>query len=155
MLMILSVLVGMILMICVYFAALSFLSTRPDHLGIGSGGQLAPCPNKPNCVCSYAPDAEHGIQPYTFTDQPSAAWSRLKEIVRADPFARVIVENDEYIYAEFRSLIFRFVDDAEWQLDPANHRIHVRSASRAGYSDLGVNRSRVESIRRRFADASP
>ena len=155
MLMITVVLLGLVTLICIYFTILSFLATRPENLGIGADGRLAPCPSKPNCVSSYALDPEHNIPPYTFTDQPSAAWERLKEIVKADPFATVIIEDDKYLYAEFRSLIFRFVDDVEWQLDPANHQIQIRSASRAGYSDLGVNRSRMESIRRKFAEASP
>jgi uncharacterized protein (DUF1499 family) len=155
MLMITVVLLGLVTLICIYFTILSFLATRPENLGIGADGRLAPCPIKPNCVSSYAPDPEHNIPPYTFTDQPAAAWQRLKEIVKADPFATVIIEDDKYLYAEFRSLIFRFVDDVEWQLDPASHQIQIRSASRAGYSDLGVNRSRLESIRRKFAEASP
>jgi uncharacterized protein (DUF1499 family) len=155
MLMITLVLLGMLSLIVVYFAILSFLATRPDNLGVRPDGSLAPCSEKPNSVSSQAADPAHFLPPFAFTDQPAAAWQRLKEIVRKDPSASIIQENDQYLYAEFRSLIFRFVDDVEWKLDAPNHVIHVRSASRAGYSDLGVNRARVENIRRQFAEASP
>jgi len=64
--------------------------------------------------------------------------------------ARVVTEDGCYIHVEFTSFVFRFVDDAEFLLDEAVKTIHVRSASRIGYSDLGVNRKRVEMIRSRF-----
>jgi uncharacterized protein (DUF1499 family) len=155
MLMISLVLLGMMSLIAIYFTILSVTSARPDDLGLGPDGMLAPCSEKPNSVSSQATDPAHSLPPYTFTDQPAAAWQRLKEIVTMDPAATIIQENDHYLYAEFRSAIFRFVDDVEWKLDPAKHEIHFRSASRAGYSDLGVNRARMETIRRKFAEAAP
>jgi uncharacterized protein (DUF1499 family) len=68
------------------------------------------------------------------------------------PGARIISDEDGYLHAEFRSRVFRFVDDVELLMDEAGHKIDVRSASRLGYSDLGVNRRRVEQLRARFAD---
>jgi uncharacterized protein (DUF1499 family) len=63
---------------------------------------------------------------------------------------KIVEEKDDYLHAEARSLIFRFVDDVEFYLPAPEKVIHVRSASRVGYSDMGVNRKRVEEIRRRF-----
>ncbi|MEN6507422.1 MAG: DUF1499 domain-containing protein, partial [Smithella sp.] len=65
---------------------------------------------------------------------------------------KIVAEKEDYLHAEAKSLIFRFVDDVEFYF-PANEKIiHVRSASRVGYSDMGVNRKRVEEIRKRFVE---
>jgi uncharacterized protein (DUF1499 family) len=65
----------------------------------------------------------------------------------------VVAATPTYLHAEARSLIFRFVDDVEFLIDPGQRRIQVRSASRIGYSDFGVNRRRVERIRQAFIQA--
>ena len=67
------------------------------------------------------------------------------------PEATIIEEQDDYLYAEFRSRIFRFVDDVEFAVDNENNEVHFRSASRVGHSDLGVNRARMERIQREFS----
>jgi len=64
----------------------------------------------------------------------------------------IITEEGSYLHAETRSFLFRFVDDVEFMMDTDSRVIHVRSASRTGYSDLGVNRRRVERLRRAFND---
>ncbi len=120
--------------------------TRPLNLGIREG-KLAPCPSTPNCVSSQSSDKEHAIEPLSYTGEAKEAMARLAGIVRAMPRVQVITEKDDYLYAEFTSLIFRFVDDLEFFPDDSAKRIHVRSASRLGSSDLGVNRKRVEAIR--------
>ena len=56
----------------------------------------------------------------------------------------------DYLYAEYSSALFGFVDDVEFYFPPETHIIHVRSASRLGHSDLGVNRKRIEAIRARL-----
>jgi uncharacterized protein (DUF1499 family) len=72
------------------------------------------------------------------------------EVMGTQPRGSLITQTPEYLHYEVWSLIFRFVDDVEFRLDAANKRIHVRSASRAGRSDLGVNRARIEAIRAQF-----
>jgi uncharacterized protein (DUF1499 family) len=67
--------------------------------------------------------------------------------------AKVITDTGDYIHAEFTSRLFRFVDDVEFSFDDTNKLINFRSASRKGYSDLGVNRKRMEEIRKRFESA--
>jgi len=120
--------------------------TRPLNLG-AKEGKLAPCPETPNCVSSQSGDQEHAIEPLHFVGNPKAAMAQLKSIIWNTPRTEIVTETDTYIHAEFTSLIFRFVDDVEFLLDDTAGFIHVRSASRLGSSDLGVNRKRIESIR--------
>jgi uncharacterized protein (DUF1499 family) len=128
------------------------LSRRPKHLG-ATGGRLAPCHASPNCVSSQADgnDRVHFVEPLRFTGASDAAWSRIGELVRSQPRVRIVHETDRYLHAEFTSRILRFVDDFELLLDDGAGVIDVRSASRLGYSDFGVNRQRVEAIRRKFS----
>ena len=122
---------------------------QPPTLG-ATAGRLLPCPDSPNCVCSQDPDADHQIAPLAFTGPGPAALARLKAVVLAQPRAKLTGERDGYLRAEFTSRIFRFVDDVEFLLDEPAKVIHVRSASRVGPSDLGVNRKRVEQLREAF-----
>ena len=121
--------------------------TMPDATGLGAGnGRLAPCPDRPNCVSSFAEDADHRVEPLPLEVDPAAALARLKRILEAMPRTAVVEEADNYLHAEATSLIFRYVDDLEVLIDPDAGEIHLRSASRAGYSDLGVNRKRVQAL---------
>jgi uncharacterized protein (DUF1499 family) len=117
---------------------------------------LEPCPSSPNCVSSQAPESDHQhyIAPFSFSGNPTMAWQRLKAAVLAEKRVSVIEEQGNYLHLEMRSLMFRFVDDVEFSLAASAGLIHVRSASRVGYSDFGVNRKRVEHIRAAF-DSQP
>ncbi|MEH2087492.1 DUF1499 domain-containing protein [Nostoc sp.] len=126
-----------------------FAGKRPNNLGI-SNGKLASCPNSPNCVSSHSPDASHQIAPLTFTSTPEEAITNLKQIIESLPRTKIITESKDYLYAEFKSALLGFVDDVEFYLDRSANVIHVRSASRLGQSDLGVNRKRIETIRANF-----
>lgn len=112
---------------------------------------LKPCPQSPNCVSSQAGDPEHAIAPLTYQDSRAEAQARLRRVLAGMKRMTIVADEDDYIHAEARSLIFRFVDDVEFVFSTSEKVIHVRSASRVGYSDLGVNRKRVEEIRTRFA----
>lgn len=116
---------------------------RPKNLGV-TGGRFAPCRRTPNCVSSQADpaDKEHYIAPIPFRGDAIAA---LRRAVESMPGARVIAADSHYLYAEFRTRLLRFVDDVEFHFDGSN--IHVRSASRLGRRDFGVNRARVEKLR--------
>jgi uncharacterized protein (DUF1499 family) len=128
-------------------AILSLLARRPDNLGVRDG-RLAPCSGPPNCVCSFDSGDRHAIEPIRFADSPDEAWARLVQVVLAWPRTRVVRQTDTYLHAECTSRLFRFVDDVELLLDRAGSQVHMRSASRVGRSDLGVNRARLEAIRR-------
>ena len=111
---------------------------------------IKPCPKTPNCVSSVDTDRGHFVHPLRFAGPAKDAQYRLRNIINKFKGARVVTFEENYIRAEFVSAIFRFVDDVEFYLDDRKKIIHVKSASRVGYSDLGVNRRRVEDIRKRF-----
>ena len=123
-----------------------FAGKRPDNLGVRDG-KLVPCPNTPNCVCSQSSDAQHSIEPLTYNPSATEAMADIKTAIQAMERTKIITENKNYLYAEFTSAIMGFVDDVEFHLDENSKVIHVRSASRLGKSDLGVNRKRIETIR--------
>jgi uncharacterized protein (DUF1499 family) len=110
-------------------------------------GRLTPCPKSPNCVSSDAPDEEHHVEPYRLKATPQQAWHGLQNVVAEQGRVTLVTVNDSYLHVEFRSAVFRFVDDTEFQLRASEGIIAVRSAARIGYSDMGVNRERVETIR--------
>ena len=115
--------------------------------------ELAPCPDRPNCVSSLAEDTEHRIEPLPLEGTPEEALARLRRIIEEMPRTSVDEIGDGYLKARFRSRIMRFVDDLELVVDAETGVVHVRSASRIGYSDWGVNRKRVEEIRARLKSA--
>jgi uncharacterized protein (DUF1499 family) len=125
---------------------LSFSAQRPSSLGVRDG-RLASCPDSPNCVSTQAEDREHWIAPITFEQDPDSVIDTLEKLVTQLPRTRVIEKSSNYLYVEFRSSFFRFVDDVEFSVERESRRIHFRSASRVGHSDLGVNRKRMELIR--------
>ncbi|MEG4024125.1 DUF1499 domain-containing protein [Microcoleus sp. S13C4] len=126
-----------------------FAGKRPANIGIVSG-KLAACPSSANCVSSFSQDAEHQIEPLAYTSSQSEAMAKLKGAIESYGKTKIITATDNYLYAEFSSALMGFVDDVEFLVDDEAKVIHVRSASRLGESDLGVNRSRIEAIRTQF-----
>ena len=131
-------------------ALFSFSGTRPTNIGV-AGGKLLACPNSPNCVSSRDTDAEHKIAPLTYTGDPVKAMADLKAVISSMPRTKIVTTEGNYLYAEFTSALMGYVDDVEFYLNVDKGIIEVRSASRLGESDLGVNRDRVEAIRAQFA----
>lgn len=127
--------------------------TRPSSLGVRDG-KLAACPESPNCVSSHMTDETHRIDPLPYAGSGADALARLSAIVRSLPRTTIVTEKPDYLHAECTSRIFRFVDDVEFLADDRAKVIHVRSASRLGSSDLGVNRKRIELIRSRWQAAT-
>lgn len=111
---------------------------------------VRPCPDTPNCVSSRDRYESRYIRPLPFEDRADQAWRNLRTALLEEPRTVVVSEGPWTLRAESASLVFRFVDDLEFQLIPDEHIIDVRSASRVGYWDLGVNRRRIERIRERF-----
>jgi len=108
---------------------------------------LPPCPNSPNCVSSQAADSDHYIAPFKIKGKPEDAFAALKKALSEQSRTVITEASDTTLHAEATSLIFRFVDDVNAILDAESGMIQVRSASRVGYSDFGVNRRRVEALR--------
>lgn len=119
-------------------------SYRPSGLGVHDG-HLAVCPASPNCVSSEA-SGDHFVAPLRIVGDAQQAWRVVRAVLSEQSRTSIVEANEEYIYAECVSLIFRFVDDLELYRRPDSNVIIVRSASRAGSYDWGVNRRRVEAL---------
>lgn len=140
------VIAGLVAVGCVLIFVISAMTPRPETIGLVDGN-LAPLPDKPNCVSTAATDELHSIAPLTFSGNATDAVDRLAAVIVAMPSATVIEQRENYLYVEFRSRLFRYVDDVEFLIDTDTETIQFRSASRVGYSDMGVNRARMEQIR--------
>ncbi|MHA1265820.1 MAG: DUF1499 domain-containing protein [Candidatus Helarchaeota archaeon] len=129
------------------------LSPPPMNLGV-KDGRLVDCPKSPNCVSTQADpnDSVHYIPPIQIEVGVSEAHEKLKEVIKSMPRSKVITDKPNYIHAEFRSFLWRFIDDVEFFLDAEAKIIHFRSASRLGHGDMGMNRKRMEKIRSAFQD---
>lgn len=125
-----------------------FTGSRPANLGFNAG-KFTPSTWKPNCVSSTVEksDEKHFIAPLIYSGTGVDAWQKLLSIVKASPRINVVSEKVNYLYAEFKSGGLGYVDDVEFALDEKAGAIQVRSASRLGVRDFGVNRARVEAIR--------
>lgn len=119
----------------------------PSNLGMQSG-KLAPCPSSPNCVSSYASDEDHAVSPWSFDGSVTQAQSKLEQILQATDNATLVTSESGYIRAEFESSLMGFVDDVEFVIEKGV--VNMRSASRLGYSDLGVNRERIATLEKAF-----
>lgn len=127
--------------------------TSPSTIGLAEKG-LKDCPNRPNCVSSKATDKERFVEPFSYACQKDVAFEALIRIVSGQKRATIVEKTGDYIHVEFRSKLFRFVDDVEFYLPDDEPVVHLRSASRLGYSDMGVNRKRVDLLRNLFMDAT-
>lgn len=123
---------------------------QPAMLGV-KNGMLAPCPSSPNCVSSQSSDEKHAVEPIPFAGPMENAVAQMKDVIASMRRATVITKEGTYLHAEFWTFL-GFVDDVELYFDGNRKVIHIRSASRVGYSDFGVNRRRVEAMRERFLD---
>lgn len=119
----------------------------PAGLGVRDG-RLPPCPDSPNCVSSQAGDTDHQVAPLAMTGNPEQARARLLRVLEDEPRVRLVTSEAHYLHAEFSSRVFRFVDDVEFLI--GDQAVDVRSASRLGYADFGVNRARIEHLRQRL-----
>lgn len=120
--------------------------------GSAQGPEFKPCPDSPNCVSSLSSDPRHAVAPIAFKGSASQARRKLLEVIRSMPRSRVVCDEGACLHVEYTSALFGFVDDVEFFIDDERHLVHVRSASRTGYWDLGANRKRVEEIRRMLTE---
>ncbi len=120
-------------------------------LGVQDGG-LAGCPDSPNCVSTAATDESHRIESLRFESDSVAAMVKLRQVIEQMPRTRIVDATDHYLHAEATSQLWGYIDDLEVWIDEAGGKIHLRSASRTGYSDLGVNRGRIEALVEGFSE---
>lgn len=131
-------------------AGVAWVSRRPVEVGPVEG-ELRPTPSTPNGVCSQGPGAN--IEPFPMLEGEAAAsrtQAALVDLLSAEPRASVRTAEEGYVHAVFWTPFLRFADDVEFLVSPAEGVVHVRSASRIGYSDLGANRARLEDLRVRW-----
>ncbi|WP_026220875.1 DUF1499 domain-containing protein [Thiofilum flexile] len=132
------------------FIAMLFYKAHLSKTGQAAGlvaNQLTRCPNKPNCVCSeFSEDSEHFMEPIMLQGAPDQIMVKLKSALEAMGGV-VTTQAPRYLAATFTSKFMGFVDDVELRLDEATGLVQIRSASRQGYSDLGVNRKRMEQFK--------
>ena len=132
------------------FILLQGCSSHMPNLGV-SNGKLAECPSSPNCVSSQANVGDkHYIEPIVLKASMASAHDKVMSVLESSKRAKVVVNEENYIHAEFTSAVFRFVDDVEFLFAKEHDGevvVDIRSASRVGHSDFGVNRKRMEDIR--------
>ena len=142
---------------CLGFCSFFFLTPHlilagvPDNLGL-KYHLLFPCPGTPKCVSSQEKNSQHRIQPITFEGSLELAKERLHRVINSMRGTSILTQDVLYWHVEFTTQLLLFIDDVEFYFDGSQSLIHVRSASRQGYWDLGVNRRRVETIRSRFEE---
>lgn len=136
--------------LCILTLGVACSVPRPTNLGV-KAGRLVPCPGKSNCVVSNEDDQKHYIAPIPYEVDQEAAFQVLKDIVITMERAEIIEETPIYLRLEYKTKTFGFVDDVEFYF-PSDPVILIRSASRVGYSDFGVNRKRLESVRAMFEE---
>jgi uncharacterized protein (DUF1499 family) len=146
----LIIIAAIALFVIIAFFILGYRSNSGAAPGLVDG-RLQQGPDKPNCVSSeFVSDAEHYIEPLVYSaDQAAQVLPRLKTII-GEMGGSVQLEETDYLAATFTSSLFRFVDDLELRIDAGQKTIHLRSASRVGHGDLGVNRKRVELLKNSF-----
>jgi len=148
----LYIVIGLFVILSLYFVALSISSRKQPELGL-LNGQLRACPASPNCVCSEGQGGMEFIEPLSITTTADDAWRKAKKAI-VETGGVIVTERDDYLHAEFVTPLMRYVDDVELRKDDNKKVIHLRSASRVGHSDLGANRARVEKLRKTFLKAT-
>ena len=132
-----------------------FSGKPPANLGV-TNQQLAPCSDSPNCVSTQTPEGDnlHHIDPIAYNGDREAAKVLLTKILGGVPGTEIVASTDDYLWAAAKSKLMGFVDDVEFYFPATSNQVEMRSASRLGESDLGVNRRRLEQILLAFQDLS-
>ncbi|MEM9411115.1 MAG: DUF1499 domain-containing protein [Planctomycetota bacterium] len=141
------IVVGIVSIVGMFMLSLS--AARPANLGV-SNGQLNELPESPNAVSSQTEDPSRRIEPIAYSAGQGEVINLIVSIIEDQPRTNIVSCTEDYVHAEYTSLIFRFVDDVEFYLDDNQKLIHFRSASRVGHSDLGTNQRRMEDLRNKI-----
>jgi uncharacterized protein (DUF1499 family) len=143
-------------LVLVVGAQFGLLAGKQPSLGLRDG-KLKPPSKTPNSVSSQAdaypdhPQRDYArVEPLRYSGDGADAMKRLAGVLRGMDRMEVLKEEPGYLYAQQRTALMKYTDDVEFALDANAGVIHVRSASRLGRKDFGVNRARIEAIRKRF-----
>jgi len=126
----------------------------PGGLGV-HGKELAPLPASPNAVSSQTAETSRKVAPLPYLQNRAASRQRLLQVIQADSRTQILIDTQDYLHVVYTVPVIPFKDDVEFLLDDLEQAIHLRSASRVGWSDLGVNRKRVEAIRQQYLGTTP
>ena len=138
-------------LVVLFMARVIIQGNQVPELGV-TDGKLAALSSKPNNVSSQAKDPEKRVATLPFKDSQASTLSALKKAVAAYGGAKVQAESDDYLYVVFTTSLMRYRDDVEFWLDTESQQVHYRSSSRAGYSDMGLNRKRYNKIAELYRD---
>ncbi|TDO96446.1 DUF1499 domain-containing protein [Marinomonas balearica] len=142
------ILVSLVVLVLGFFVFVDIYNTPPENLGV-ENGLFASCPNSPNCVSTQADptDTIHYVEPIVYRGSMKDAQLKIEQYFLSKGDAHIVESRLGYLYLEKSSDLFGFIDDVEFYFPEADSVIHVRSASRVGYDDLGVNTTRVRQVR--------
>ena len=124
---------------------------EPKETGLVDG-RLRPCPNAPKCVSSYENEGIHAIAPLIYDSTQEQAYAKLIDIINSIDNSKIVVQQDNYIHAEFKVTIFNWIDDVEFIFEEDGRTINFSSSASAkfGYWDWGENRRRMKFILEEF-----
>jgi uncharacterized protein (DUF1499 family) len=147
----------LVIVLAVAAGQLGFLQgTAPNDLGVHDGKLKPPSMTENSVTSQVALYPDHpqrkyaDIAPLRVKGEGPATIAQIKALVEGMDGAKVVKSEPGYLYAQFTSKLMKYVDDVEFWFDPAANVIQVRSASRVGRGDLGVNRKRIEAVRAAF-----
>lgn len=140
-----TILIVLAVLVALAFGAIYWQNAQVPTLGV-TEGKLTPLSDKPNNVSTQTDVADKKVQPLPFKDTAANTLFAIKRAVEAYGGADIKAETDTYLYVVFTTSMMKYHDDAEFWLDTDNKVVHFRSASRAGRSDLGLNRQRYEAL---------
>ncbi|WP_373080973.1 DUF1499 domain-containing protein [Zhongshania sp.] len=132
-------------LVVLFFARVIIQGNQVPELGV-KDGKLAEISSKPNNVSSQADDPAKKVAALPFKDSQESTMAALKSAVASYGGGKIQAESDDYLYVVFTTSLMRYRDDVEFWLDTENQQVHYRSSSRAGYSDMGLNRKRYDKI---------
>jgi len=139
--------VKIILLILGLIACFMFIKNNmtPQNLGVNNG-KLAEMPSSPNAVSSQAKTEEKKVSPLAYVENKSKSKLKIENIINEYKSAKIVTNDENYIHVVFTTSAMKFKDDVEFYFDEENEVIHYRSASRIGYSDMGMNRARYDEL---------
>ena len=133
--------------ISLIFFIIMTITSIASHASPSAKKKLPPCQDTPNCVSSQTTSKKHYVAPFKISGDPAVAWQELRKAIITHDRMILTHETETTLHAEATSLVLRFVDDIDAIMDVGAGVIHIRSASRLGHSDFGVNRKRIEKFR--------
>ncbi|MFQ3228877.1 DUF1499 domain-containing protein [Reinekea sp.] len=140
-----TILIIIAIFIVFNFGRIYYQNSQAPTLGV-TDGQLSAIDKKPNNVSSQTDVPEKHVAPLAMKSTATATMQALVAASAQYGNASIIEQTDHYLYVVFTTALMKYRDDVEFYIDEANKEVHFRSASRAGYSDMGLNRERYNKI---------